>query len=256
MRDDITPLILTFNEAPNIRRTLERLQWAQEIVVLDSFSDDETIDIVRTFPNARFIQRAFNDHTSQWNHGLQHCSGQWVLSLDADYVLSEELTRELKSFDPQTAKCAAYYARFRYCIYGRALRGSLYPPRAVLFRKACCRFVPDGHTQKLSIDGAIGWLRGSIDHDDRKPLSRWFWAQDRYAALEAKHLLETPLHQLDARDRIRRYIFVAPALVFFYTLLGKGLILDGWPGWYYVFQRTVAETILSLRLMEEKWKSS
>ena len=55
-------------------------------------------------------------------------------------------------------------------------------------------------------------------------------------------------------DRVRQWIIVAPALVFFYTLLGKGLILDGWPGWFYVFQRTVAEMILSLRLIEEKLK--
>jgi hypothetical protein len=56
------------------------------------------------------------------------------------------------------------------------------------------------------------------------------------------------------QDRIRRQIIFAPALIFFYTLFGKGLIFDGWPGWYYVFQRTLAEVLLSLRLIEQKLK--
>ena len=255
MRDHITTLILTFNEAPNIRRTLDRLGWAKEIVVVDSFSTDETLEIVRCFPQARIIRRAFDDHTSQWNHGLEQCSGPWVLSLDADYILSDELMRELKDFEPPANDCAAYYANFQYHIQGRPLRGTLYPPRAVLFRKDRCRYMQDGHTQKLSVNGATGWLRGHIYHDDRKPLGRWLWAQDCYATLEAKHLLETPPSGLNRRDRIRRCIVFAPPLVLFYTLLGQRLILDGWPGWYYVFQRTLAEMILSLRLMEEKWKS-
>jgi hypothetical protein len=64
--------------------------------------------------------------------------------------------------------------------------------------------------------------------------------------------LRSPREQLNARDRIRCRVVLAPAFVLFYTLLGNGLILDGWPGWYYAFQRTLAEMLLSLRLMESK----
>ena len=148
----------------------------------------------------------------------------------------------------------AYFARFRYCVFGHPLRGTLYPPRAVLFRKACCQYVQDGHTQQLQIEGQTGLLENVIDHDDRKPLSHWLWAQDRYAKLEAAKLAETPAAALTLPDRLRRKIILAPFLVCFYTLLAKGLILDGWPGWYYVFQRTLAEMLLSLRLLEEKLK--
>jgi hypothetical protein len=95
-----------------------------------------------------------------------------------------------------------------------------------------------------------------IDHDDRKSLSHWLWSQDRYARLEAAKLLETAAAQLRLQDRLRRKIVLAPALVFFYALFGKGLILDGWPGWYYAFQRTLAEIILSLRLLEAKLNPS
>src|SRR4029079_8546941 len=94
----ITPLILTYNEAPNIGRTLERLSWARDIVVVDSFSDDETLDIARSFSNVRVYQRRFDGHEQQWNFGLQETGIEtdWVLALDADYVLTDELVNELQ----------------------------------------------------------------------------------------------------------------------------------------------------------------
>ncbi len=173
----ITPLILTFDEAPNLRRTLGALAWAKDIVVVDSFSTDETLEIARSFPQARVIQRKFDNHTAQWNFGVAQCQADWVLALDADYVLPETFARELEAL--QTGETVdAYFARFRYCILGHPLRGTLYPPRAVLFRKDRCQYVQDGHTQRLQITGQTGRLDSVIDHDDRKPLSHWLWAQD------------------------------------------------------------------------------
>lgn len=251
MTSDITPVVLTFNEAPNLGRTLARLTWAREVVVLDSLSTDETLSIARTYPNVRIAQRTFDTHVSQWNAGVGDCRTDWVLSLDADYVLSPELVEELKAWRPQP-DVDAYFCRFRYCIEGQPLRGSLYPPRAVLFQPARCRYVQDGHTQRLHVPGKSGWLKHVILHDDRKPLSRWLASQGRYATLEAEKLLSTPSGVLRWRERVRRQMVLAPVLVFFATLLGKGMILDGWRGWFYVCQRTIAELILSLRLAEAK----
>jgi glycosyltransferase involved in cell wall biosynthesis len=249
----ITVLILTFNEAPNLRRTLEKLAWAREILVVDSFSTDETLDIARSFPSVRVVQRKFDDHTSQWNFGIDQTGTPWVLALDADYLLAQDFAAELPDL-AESIGVSAYYARFRYCVFGRPLRATLYPPRAVLFRKDQCRYVPDGHTQRLQIQGRTGFLPGTIDHDDRKSLSQWLWAQDRYASLEAAKLTTTPADQLSRQDRVRQKLIFAPLLVFMFTAFGKGLIFDGWPGWYYVFQRTLAEIILSLWLIEQKLK--
>ncbi len=249
---DITPLILTFNEAPNLERTLTKLKWAREVIVLDSCSTDATREIARRFANVRFMERRFDDHTSQWNFGLEQVKTDWVLSLDADYVLSNELMEELKNLSPNDV--SAWFARFRYCIQGRSLRAALYPKRAVLFRRGCCRYEQDGHTQLLKFDGPAAELRGLIDHDDRKPLFHWLASQQKYAALEVTKLLNTPEDQLRRVDRIRKRIIFAPFLVFVYTLFWKGLILDGWPGWYYVLQRTYAELLLSLHLLDAKLK--
>jgi glycosyltransferase involved in cell wall biosynthesis len=250
MLSKITPLVLTYNEAANIERTLARLTWADRVVVVDSFSTDETTGICRRHPNVHLVQRLFDDHTSQWNFGLDCVESPWVLSLDADYVLSDALVEELKTLP--SGGVHGYFARFNYCVFGRRLRGSLYPPRVVLFRRDRCRYVQDGHTQRLTVTGETAWLTGAIDHDDRKPLDRWFADQLRYSAQEAKHLSATPVSELNRADRLRRAVVLAPPLVFAYALVGQRLVLDSWPGWYYTLQRTFAELLLSLRLVEAR----
>src|ERR1043166_9347772 len=164
MLTEITPLVLTYNEAPNIARTLSRLTWAARIVVVDSFSTDETCEIIHRFPQSEIVQRKFDDHTAQWNFGLTQIRKDWVLTLDADYVLSDGLVAELDGWTPADG-VNAYFASFKYCVHGRRLRASLYPPRPVLFRPDKCGYVADGHTQKLRIDGASGTVSSFIDPD-------------------------------------------------------------------------------------------
>lgn len=249
---EITPLLLTFNEAPNLRRTLEKLTWAADILVVDSFSTDETPAIAALFPQVRVVQRPFDTFANQCNFGLDLVATPWVLSLDADYILSDDLVQELETLTAMDG-VAGYSARFKYCIRGRPLRASLYPSRIVLYRKDCAHYYDEGHGHHVKIVGRVDALRGMIYHDDRKSLTRWLSQQDKYMTIESRHLLATPLSELTLPDRLRRRIIVAPVLVFLYTLLFKGLILDGRAGWHYVFQRTLAETILSLRLIEAGW---
>src|SRR2546430_16708663 len=106
MLDQITPIILTYNEAPNIGRTLEQLGWARDIVVVDSFSDDETLEIVSSLPQARVFQRKFDSFAGQCNFGLTETgiNSEWVLSLDADYVLTPELIEEIRSEERRVGK--------------------------------------------------------------------------------------------------------------------------------------------------------
>lgn len=252
---DITPLVLTFDEAPNIGRCLEGLAWAPRVVVLDSGSTDETAAIVARFPNAELHVRAFDDHASQWNHGLSLVRTPWVLTFDADYVASDAFARAVRDL-PKGDDLDAAYAPIRYCIFGRPLQGSLYPPRAVLFRPDRCRYRQDGHTQELDIPGRSVDLTEPIDHDDRKSLTRWFASQAAYARLEARKLVAQPTHALAWQDRARRTMVLGPPGAFLYAALYKGAIFDGWPGWYYTLQRTTAEIMLSLALLDERLRKT
>lgn len=248
---EITPVILTYNEAPNIERTLARLAWARDIVVVDSFSTDETLDLASRSPQVRVFQREFDCHENQWNFALSETGidSEWVLALDADYVLTPELLEELKSLNPSN-NVAGYRARFIYCVEGRRLRGSAYPPVTVLFRHRGASYKQDGHTQRVQLQGAIALLRSPVLHDDRKSFDHWRRAQRRYTKLESSKLAKSKWQDLSWADRIRKLRVIAPIAMPLYCLFVKGGILDGRAGLYYAFQRALAELLLSLYLIE------
>ena len=251
MLDQITALILTYNEAPNIGRTLAELSWVTDVVVLDSFSDDETLEIVSSFPQVRVYQREFDSHANQWNFGLKQTDikSEWVLALDADYVLTKDSLTELKTLRP-SPHIKGYRAKFIYCINGKRLTSGVYPPVTVLYRRGNAHYFQDGHTHTLSLDGRIETLRSTILHDDRKPLSRWLQAQSQYTKLEADKLLSSDPTSLGWTDLVRRLRIVAPPAMFLYCLILRGGALDGWAGFYYAFQRGLAELMLSLYLID------
>jgi glycosyltransferase involved in cell wall biosynthesis len=249
MLEEVTPLILTFNEAPNIECTLQCLSWAKRIVAIDSYSTDETIEILQSYPQVQIFHREFDTFANQCNYGLQQIESEWVLSLDADYVVTDNLIAEIEALTKELL-LDGYFARFKYCVFGKPLRGTLLPPREVLFRREKAVYVDDGHAHRLRVNGKSGMLSSYIHHDDRKPLTRWLWAQDRYMIIEAKKLLETPASKLSISDRIRQQKIIAPFVILIYCLVLKGGILDGWAGWYYAFQRMLAEIMLSIRLIE------
>jgi glycosyltransferase involved in cell wall biosynthesis len=250
---DITPVILTYNEEANIGRVLAKLSWAKDIVVVDSHSTDRTREIIGEFRNARVILHAFEDHAAQWKHAVTETSitSDWILTLDSDYILSEELIEELRRIEPDD-DVAGWDASFRYFIHGRPLRTSIYPPRIVLCRRQRARFYQDGHTQRLAVTGSVRHLQNPVYHDDRKSLAHWVAAQDRYARLERTKLRMTPRAELGMADRLRTHAIVAPVAVLLHCLFVKRLILQGFPGWYYAYQRAAAELLLSLYLIEDR----
>jgi glycosyltransferase involved in cell wall biosynthesis len=253
MLDQITPLILTYNEAPNIERNLRQLTWARDIVLVDSFSTDETLTLARQFPQVRTFQRAFDSHQQQWSFGLQQTAikTSWVLALDADYILTDELVQELDKLQPAPG-VNGYEVSFIYCSQGKRLRSGVYPPATVLYRRERASYEQDGHTQRLRGAGKIQRLSSVILHDDRKPLTRWLNSQIRYCELEAQKLVTSESANLSFMDRMRRWVILAPVTMMFYCLFVRLGILDGWAGLHYAFERTVAESILSLYLIRHR----
>lgn len=245
----VVPVILTWNEAPNIVRSLEGLRWAPRVVVLDSGSSDETEAMAHGFANVDFRVRDFDSHAAQCNHALDRLAGaaEWVLFLDADYVLTAASIAELAALQP-TDRVVGYRAAFRYCIDGRPLRGALYPPRIVLFRRGRGRFVQRGHTQVLELDGEVCDLAEPILHDDRKAWPRFIANQRRYAALEATWLRTQRWSSLRWPDRLRRMLVIAPWAAPM-VALARGAILDGRAGWRYAGERFVAEWLIARELL-------
>jgi len=248
--DQIAVIILTYNEEINIGRTLSGLTEFQEVHLIDSGSVDRTIEIANSFSNVTIHSRPFDNHTDQWNFGLTFSTKDWVLSMDADYFVTEHLVAEIKQLNLQYD---AYRIPFKYCINGRPLRATILPPRISLFRKSKSTYYQDGHTQLLSVNGMIGELGAHILHDDRKPLSRWLISQDTYANLEIEKLTDQ-VQVLSMPDKIRKHTILSPLLIFFYCLFIKGLIFDGHRGLFYTLQRTYFELLLLLKRIDRKYK--
>ena len=252
MLSEITPVILTYNEAANLERGLSHLRWAQDIVIVDSQSTDQTAAIARQFPQVRWFERPFDTHANQWRYAISETGIKtpWVLRLDADYIVPKALVDELSHLQSRD-DVAAYRIRFDYAIHGRKLKTSLYPPNTVLFRKDQMKVHDRRHTEAWEALGKIKDLKRRIIHDDRKPLGHWLASQHRYMALEMDRLRETDRQDLRLSDRLRRVPLIMPFLSFFYCLLIKGLILDGKAGLHYASQRLIAEAVLSLMLLDE-----
>jgi glycosyltransferase involved in cell wall biosynthesis len=249
--DAVTPLIITFDEAANIARTLDKLTWARRIVVVDSGSTDGTLDVVARYPQIALFKRVFDSFADQCNFGLGQIQSEWVLSLDADYELSDHLVQEFSNLH-ETEGVAGYRASFVYRVKGRPLRGTLYPPRIVLYRVKNAHYMNEGHGHKVTVLGEVRSLSGVIYHDDRKLLSRWLCSQQSYARLEADYLLKADAGALSASDRLRRMAWPMPIIVFFYVLVVKGCLFDGWPGWFYTVQRVLAECMIALELIDRR----
>lgn len=251
----VTPVILTFNEEPNIRRSLDRLQCFEDVLVIDSGSTDGTLDIVNEYSNTRILTRSFDSFANQWNFALREgaIKTSWTLAMDADYILTDDFINELSKIDPET-ETEAYRISFDYCIFGKKLSATLYPPIIALYRHHDVHYIQDGHCMRAQVKGKVTNLLSKIQHDDRKPLSRWLASQVKYAEQEAELLLTKPKSELRIQDRLRRKVVIAPWLVPLYSLtLGRGL-LDGWAGIYYALQRGIAESILSIKLIESRIK--
>ena len=250
MLADITPVILTYNESANIGRSLERLAWAREVVIVDSGSTDDTLAIAARFANARVVHRPFDTHARQWRFATSEAGATsgWLLRLDADYMMEPALRDEIAALRPDPAT-AAYRISFTYCMEGKPLRASLYPSQPVLFRRGRETFVQDGHTEKLQIDGAVVPLNNRLLHDDRKSIERWLQSQSRYQFAEAEKLTTRPWSELSWPDRLRCTRVLGPVAVAVHCLFVKGLVLDGTAGLFYTAQRVTADMILSMHLL-------
>jgi glycosyltransferase involved in cell wall biosynthesis len=250
MLDQITPVLLTYNEEENIGRTLSRLRWAKDIVVVDSGSTDGTLNILTAFPNLRVFKRQFDTHAKQWQYAVEETqiATDWILRLDADYQVSDALVSELTRLDPN-APVNAYRSGFDYAIFSQNLFSSLYPANTILLRKDKFSVWDRGHTEAWDVEGPVATLSGRVLHDDWKPTEQWMIGQTRYMQRELESSRE-------GRAGLVRWLRLRPPLMpliaFIYCLFGKGLIVNGRAGIFYALQRMVAEAILSLMVLEAR----
>ncbi len=246
---NVTPLILTYNEEPNIERTLNSLRWAERVVVLDSGSTDATERIARSYANVRWCTRPFDNHKSQWRYGI-HETGietEYVLALDADFNVPDSFAKELER-EFESGKWAGGLVSFDYCYYGRPLPGSLLPSQVRVFKLAAINIVQPGHTQVFSVEGDVYRFRARLIHDDRKPIERWVNAQLSYLMLNEKELSNKSTR---LRDRLRRRGLMPPLMAAL-AYLRAGGPFGGAASARYAYERAICESLIAIKMMNAR----
>lgn len=221
----LSVIIITKNEAANIRACLESVAWADEIVVVDSGSTDDTVSIAREFTQ-QVYEHGWPGFGKQKNRALDYAIGDWVLSLDADERVTPELRAAIEEVlrDGETCDAYAISRLSSYC--GRFMRHSgWYPDRIVrLFRRGAARFSDDLVHERLLVEGRIGELGGELLHyafDDAEEVLR---KVDMYSTAGAQRLRQ------QGRKATLTGAVVRGMWSFFRTWVLRGGFLDGREG--------------------------
>jgi glycosyltransferase involved in cell wall biosynthesis len=225
--------MITMNEEANLPRTLVSVNFADEIVIVDSFSTDRTLEIARSH-NARVFVEAFKGHGGQKNSAIDKCTSDWVLSLDADEELSPELQTEIRDLLQSSATEDAFYLKRRNLFLGRWMRhGGFYPDAKLrLFRRN------SGHTPQFTerpvhevihFDGAAPTLASDLIHHAYPTLASYIEHMNRYSTLSAP-LLVTERRTSRSLPAFVAQVFFAPHLTFAKNYLFRLGFLDGREG--------------------------
>lgn len=215
MSEDLSLVLITYNEAAHLPDCLESVPFAAETVVLDSGSTDGTVEIARQH-GARVHQRPFEGFAALKNACVDLASHPWILLLDADERLTPELAAEIRAILADPGEYVAFRVPRHNYIFGRLTRGAGWYPdyQTRLFRRGRARYEPNQEVHEvLQVDGPVGTLEAPLIHLNYERWSEFMAKQARYAELHARSLRRqgvrakpwSPLRQALGEFR-RRYV--------------------------------------------------
>jgi glycosyltransferase involved in cell wall biosynthesis len=188
---NLSVAIVACNEAANLGRTLESVAWASEIVVLDSGSTDNTVEIAKLH-GAQVYFEPWKGYGPQVNSAIDKCTSPWVLALDADEVLTPELQLEIQTLLAGKPEFRAYTVPRRNRIFGRWMKhGGLYPDRKLrLFEAGTARLREDTEPHATpKWEGPIGKLKSDLLHYQYPTIKIYLEHMDRYSTASVPLLL-------------------------------------------------------------------
>jgi glycosyltransferase involved in cell wall biosynthesis len=237
----LSVVVVTRNEEERIRACLDSVAWADELIVVDAESQDKTAAVARELTDHVFV-RPWPGFAAQKNFGIDQAHGEWILSLDADEVVSPALQAEIAGVLDGDGADIGYLVPRRNVFWGRWVRhGGLYPDWQLrLFRRGRGRFAERSVHESVTVDGRVGRLRGHLEHRSYRDVADFLERADRYSTLAAQEWLAAgrpcrPFVDLAAR----------PVGRFLAMYVGRAGFLDGWRGFllavlygYYVLMRS------------------
>ena len=222
----ISVLLPTYNEENSIRACLESITWADEILVVDSFSTDHTLEIVSKY-NARIIQHEYINSAKQKNWAVSQCKNEWIFQIDSDEILEEGAFEEFqKRISQDSSQVQAFLLpRKNYFLGEWIKRAGMYPDyQTRLFRRDFGRWFEREVHAHIQVPGKTEILQSSIIHHGATYLTKQYHNLDRYTRYEADEL-----RKKGAKFHWSTFL-IHPWLLFFYRYLWLQGWRDGWRG--------------------------
>ena len=250
----ISVSIITLNEEKWLARCLESVKdIADEIVVVDSGSTDKTLDIAKKF-SAKVYFRKFDNYANQKNYAAEKCTGDWILSLDGDEEIEDDLLKEVKSeIRNPKSEINGYSIPRKNIIFGKFIKYTRWQPELDrhiwLWKKDLGKWMGDVH-EEVVVEGRVGKLKHAKIHHQYETVRDFFEMMNRYS-------------EIDASERVKngrkyshfRFLFdpIYNFLVRYFYRLG---FLDGWRGFVLSYLMAVYHLIVWVKVGENKIRNS
>ena len=264
----VTAMVFTLDEELHMPSCLDSLRWCDDVVVIDSFSRDRTVELARA-AGARVLQNRFTGFGDQRNWALTNAAPRhpWVLILDADERVPQQMVEELRETLPAVPEgVAAFRMARRFHFWGRWLRYSSEYPTYVVRLVRCGRvsYVNRGHAETQKVAGEIRTQRSDLIDENLKGLDDWFKRQNRYSSQEAAYELaqergklrvldlvsSDPLARRAALKRFAAGIPGRPVWYFLYSYVLRAGFLDGRDGLVFCLLKAIYQAMVAMKKVE------
>ncbi len=222
----VSAVVIDFNDDPNIRRCLESVRWADEIIVLDSHSTDGTTEICREY-TSQIFQESFSGFGRLRNLAVAKASHSWILSMDTDEWATDEVKQEIQELLKRGPLAHAYFVPRQNYFLGRRIRFCGWYPdyrQPQLFHKGHMRYREDLVHEGFELEGKIGYLTSNVEQIPFRNIDHYLRKMDRYSALRAQ-----AMHG-EGRSFSPHQLISHPLFTFLKMYVGRLGFLDGKPG--------------------------
>ena len=234
----ITAIIPTLNEEIHIADAIASVKFADEIIVIDSFSTDKTIEIAEKL-NVKIIKRKFDDFSSQKNFAIDQAKHPWIYILDADERVTPEVEKEILKAVKDPKDYVGFYVKRTYYFSGKKVNYSGFQRDKVirLFLKEFCRYNGNLVHETITAKGKLGFFKHKIDHYSYRNYDHYISKMNHYGALKAKQLHD------EGKKVNLFHILIKPPVRFFIHYIVRLGFLDGFTG--FMFAKTQAYGVLT-----------
>jgi glycosyltransferase involved in cell wall biosynthesis len=250
MKHKVSAVLIVMNEAAILENTLKALQWCDEIVVVDSGSTDGTVALCEQY-GCRVVYKAFEGFGEQKRFAISLAQHEWILSIDADEVLSEGLQGEIQELLSRNhIEEAGFYLPRTLIFWGAKIRSEYKVPCLRLFHRQKGGVTPDKVHEKIKVSGKTGYLKHPIWHESYRSIHDYFEKFNRYTTLAAQEIFDKK------KGKGKGLIVVRLPITFCQLFFLRGCFLNGFAGFMWSLFSAFYPVVKYIKVLELERKAA